>query len=65
MVGTGGMPEGLVDWEYAGPVDRLTELAYACWLNAQLHDDDIAERQGLPDAAGAPASCAPSSTATD
>lgn len=41
----------LVDWEYAGPVDALTELAYATWLNAQLHDDDVAERQGLADAA--------------
>jgi aminoglycoside phosphotransferase (APT) family kinase protein len=51
IVGTGGTPEGLVDWEYAGPVDRFTELAYAAWLNAQLHDDDVAERQGLPDAA--------------
>lgn len=38
----------LIDWETAGPVDPLVELAQACWLNAQLHDDDIAERQGLP-----------------
>ncbi len=50
IVGDGGIPTGLVDWEYAGPVDRLTELAYATWLNAQLHDDDIAERHGLGDA---------------
>lgn len=41
----------LIDWEYAGPTDRLTDLAYAAWLQAQLHDDDVAERQGLPDAA--------------
>ncbi len=51
IVGRGGVPEAFVDWEYAGPVDRLTEVAYTAWLNAQLHDDDIAERQGLPDAA--------------
>jgi Ser/Thr protein kinase RdoA (MazF antagonist) len=50
IVGRCGAPEALVDWEYAGPVDRLTELAYAAWLNAQLHDDDVAELQGLPDA---------------
>lgn len=42
---------GLYDWEYAGPTDRLTDLAYAAWLNAQLHDDDIADHQGLGDAA--------------
>jgi aminoglycoside phosphotransferase (APT) family kinase protein len=38
----------LIDWETAGPVDPLVELAQACWLNAQLHDDDIAEKHGLP-----------------
>jgi hypothetical protein len=32
----------------AGPADRLEEIAATAWLNAQLHDDDIAERQGLP-----------------
>ena len=40
----------LIDWEVAGPVDPLFELAQACWLNAQLHDDDIAELHGLPNA---------------
>jgi hypothetical protein len=25
----------------------MFEIAQTCWLNAQLHDDDIAERQGL------------------
>jgi hypothetical protein len=50
IVGRGGMPEALVDWEFAGPIDRLTELAYAAWLNAQLHDDDVAELHCLPDA---------------
>ena len=51
IVGRDGTPEALVDWEYAGPIDRMTELAYTVWLNAQLHDDDVAELQGLPDAA--------------
>lgn len=37
----------LIDWESAGPVDPLVELAQMCWLNAQLHDDDIAARQHL------------------
>jgi aminoglycoside phosphotransferase (APT) family kinase protein len=50
IVGRDHRPEALVDWEFAGPIDRLTELAYAVWLNAQLHDDDVAELQGLPDA---------------
>jgi len=52
IVGRGGRPEALIDWEFAGPIDRMTELGYAAWLNAQLHDDDIAERAGLPDAHG-------------
>lgn len=40
-------PVAFIDWEEAGPVDRDVELAQACWLNAQLHDDDIATRLGL------------------
>jgi len=42
------MPCALIDWEVAGPVDPLYDLAQTCWLNAQLHADDVAERQGLP-----------------
>ena len=44
----GGMPCFLIDWEYAGPLDPMTELARVLWLFAQLHDDDVAEMQGLP-----------------
>ena len=40
-------PVALIDWEVAGPVDPIVELAQACWLNAQLYDDDLAEMQGL------------------
>ena len=43
-----GMPFLLVDWEYAGPLDPLTELARVLWLFPQLHDDDVARLQGLP-----------------
>jgi aminoglycoside phosphotransferase (APT) family kinase protein len=46
-----GRPVALIDWEEAGPVDRMVELAQTCWLNAQLYDDDIAARDGLGDAA--------------
>jgi hypothetical protein len=38
----------LIDWETAGPVDPMIELAQACWLNAKLFSDDVAERDGLP-----------------
>lgn len=51
VVTADGQPYALIDWEYAGPVDAVWELAQAAWLNAQLHDDDIAERLGLPPAA--------------
>jgi Ser/Thr protein kinase RdoA (MazF antagonist) len=40
----------LIDWEAAGPTNRLTEVALAAWTCAQLYDDDIAERNNLPDA---------------
>lgn len=45
-----GVPVGFIDWTLAGPVDRLDEVAAAAWWHVQLHDDDVAERHGLPDA---------------
>ena len=45
------MPVALIDWDYAGPVDRLTEIAVAAWNNAQLYDDDVAALNGLTDTA--------------
>ena len=50
IVGPNATPAALIDWDLAGPIDRLTEVAYAVWLNAQLHDDDIAELHHLPPA---------------
>ncbi|GFE91750.1 phosphotransferase [Steroidobacter agaridevorans] len=44
-------PIALIDWEVAGPVDRLTEIAMVAWNNAQLYDDDVAEMNGLSNAA--------------
>jgi hypothetical protein len=49
IVGEHGRPDAFIDWEFAGPVDRLWELAETVWLNAQFVDDDVAEMQGLPD----------------
>jgi hypothetical protein len=43
-----GQAAALIDWERAGPVDPLVQLAQACWLTATLHDDIVAERNGLP-----------------
>jgi hypothetical protein len=48
IVARNGLPVALIDWETAGPVDPVVELAQACWLNAKLHADDVAEREGLP-----------------
>ncbi len=42
------VPVAIIDWETAGPVSRLVEIAHACWINVQLVDDDVAERAGLP-----------------
>ncbi|HTT85774.1 MAG TPA: aminoglycoside phosphotransferase family protein [Acidimicrobiales bacterium] len=46
-----GRPVAFVDWEFAGPVDARWDLAHTAWLNAQLHDDDVAEMNGLGTAA--------------
>ena len=48
MITKAGMPLALVDWEYAGPIDPLSELARVCWLFPQLHDDDVGRMQDLP-----------------
>jgi hypothetical protein len=48
IVAREGRPVGFIDWEFAGPVDRLDEVAQVAWLNVQLHDDDIAARNALP-----------------
>jgi hypothetical protein len=45
-----GEPVAIIDWDNAGPVDLSWELAQAAWLNVQLHDDDVAELNGLPNA---------------
>jgi hypothetical protein len=43
------VPVGFIDWTLAGPVDRLDEVVATAWWNAQLHDDDVADRNDLPD----------------
>ena len=43
----GGKPVALIDWDFAGPVDPTIELAHASWLNAKLHDEIVAETEGL------------------
>lgn len=48
IVTRNGLPVALIDWEYAGPVDPIVELAQACWLNAKLFDDMVAEKDELP-----------------
>ena len=42
-----GVPVAFLDWDNAGPVDAHWELAQVAWLNAQLHDDDVADLNGL------------------
>jgi hypothetical protein len=48
VVARSGRAVALIDWDYAGPVDPIVELAMLCWLNAKLHDDVVAAREGLP-----------------
>jgi hypothetical protein len=51
IVARDGLPVALIDWDSAGPTRRLDEIASAAWWNAQLVDDDVAERNALPPAA--------------
>jgi hypothetical protein len=43
-----GRPVALVDWDTAGPIGATWDLSQTAWLNAQLHDDELAERLELP-----------------
>jgi hypothetical protein len=48
IVARNGLPVAFIDWETAGPVDPMVELAQLAWLNAKLYDDIVAELEGLP-----------------
>ena len=48
IVARDGLPVALIDWETAGPVDPLVELAQLAWLNAKLYDDIVAQVERLP-----------------
>jgi aminoglycoside phosphotransferase (APT) family kinase protein len=48
VVARHGQPLALIDWELAGPVDRLNELAHTGWLNARLFDEGVDDVVGLP-----------------
>ena len=50
IVRKSGIPLATIDWDFSGPVDPIWELAHVCWLNAKLHDDIVAEIEGLPPA---------------
>ncbi|HXT93441.1 MAG TPA: phosphotransferase [Trebonia sp.] len=48
IVARDGLPVAFIDWETAGPVDPLVELAQLAWLNAKLYDDIVAQVERLP-----------------
>jgi Ser/Thr protein kinase RdoA (MazF antagonist) len=50
IVARDGIPVAFIDWTLAGPVERHVEVAATAAWNAQLQDDDVAERHELPDA---------------
>lgn len=47
IIAENGKPTAFIDWEQAGPVDPMVELAQLTWLNAHLFDDDLMERLSL------------------
>jgi hypothetical protein len=48
VISRDGLPVAFVDWEFAGPVRRLDEVAEAARLHCQLHGEDVAHLQDLP-----------------
>jgi hypothetical protein len=46
-----GHPVAFIDWDNAGPVDPIWELAHVVWQNAQLYDVDVTDLNELPDRA--------------
>lgn len=50
MLTKNAMPAALIDWEMAGPLDPVIELARVCWLFPQLFDDDLKAIHDLPSA---------------
>ena len=48
IVARDGLPVAFVDWDFAGPVERLDEVAEAIRLNCQLHGEDVGALRGLP-----------------
>jgi hypothetical protein len=45
-----GAPVAIIDWDDAGPIGHVWDLANMVWLNAHLHDDDVVALHGLPSA---------------
>ena len=58
VLAVGDIPRTFIDWDNAGPVEARWELAQVVWLNAQLHNDDVAALNDLPDAASRFGQCA-------
>jgi tRNA A-37 threonylcarbamoyl transferase component Bud32 len=48
VITKGNKITGLIDWEFAGPIDPIIELARVCWLFPQLVDDDLGKIYELP-----------------
>jgi thiamine kinase-like enzyme len=48
VITNGNKIVGLIDWEMAGPMDPIIELARVCWLFPQLFDDDLGKLYELP-----------------
>lgn len=45
IIAVDGSPVALIDWEFAGPIDPIVDLAQAAWLNVRLFDDDVADHE--------------------
>ncbi|HUZ42426.1 MAG TPA: phosphotransferase [Acidimicrobiales bacterium] len=52
ILASDGRPVAFIDWDSAGPLEPLWELAHVTWQNAQLYDDDVSNVNHLPDLEG-------------
>lgn len=49
VVATSADTVSLIDWEFAGPIVRIDEIAATCWLDLRFHDPAVDVASGATD----------------
>lgn len=51
VIATSAATVSLIDWEFAGPIVRVDEIAATCWLDLRFHDPEVDVASGATDLA--------------